>query len=71
VCLITGPASREWRSGAELRRRTTRRCFRKVLGDVVVRRISGNIECIFVEIYVDIPSIKNIPQRQFSGHIVN
>jgi hypothetical protein len=29
-----------------------------------VRRISGNIECISVEIFVNIPSIKNIPQRR-------
>ena len=52
--------------GTERRRRTIRRSFRKVLKDVVVRRISGNIEGISVEIFVNIPSIKNIPQRQFS-----
>jgi len=57
--------------GAERRRRTTRSYFRKVLGDVLERRISGNIECISVEIYVNIPSIKNILQRQFLGHILN
>ncbi len=56
--------------GAERRRRTTRHCFRNGLEDVVVRRISGNIEYILVEIYTDIPSITNIPQHQFSGHIV-
>jgi hypothetical protein len=49
---------------------TTRRYFGKVLEDVVVRRISGNIGCISVEIFVNIPSIRNIPERQFSGHIL-
>ncbi len=51
--------------GAERRRRTTRRCFRKVLKDIVVKRLSGNMECISVEIFVNILSIKNITQRQF------
>ena len=57
--------------GAERRRRTTRCCFSKGLEDVIVWTISENIECISVEIFVNIPSIKNIPQRQFSGHILN
>ncbi len=57
--------------GAERGRRMTGRCFRKVLEDVVVRRISGNIVCISVEIFVNIPSIENIPERQFSAHILN
>ncbi len=42
-----------------------RRCFRKVVKDVVVRRLSRNMECITVEIFVNILSIKSIIQRQF------
>ncbi len=57
--------------GAERRRRTTRRYFRKVLEDVVVRRISGNVGCISVEIFMIISSIRNIRPRQFSENISN
>ncbi len=49
--------------GAERRRRTTRRYFRKVLEDVVVRRISGNVGYISVEIFMIISSIRNIRPR--------
>ncbi len=49
--------------GAERRRRTTRRYFEKVLEDVVVRGMSGNIMWIFVVIFVNISLIRNIPQR--------
>jgi hypothetical protein len=57
--------------GAKRRRRTTRCYFEKVLEDVVVSRISGNIGCISVEIFMNISSIRYMPQRQFSGHILN
>ncbi len=55
--------------GAEPRRRTTRRFFRKVLEDVVVRRISGNVGCISVEIFMIISAIRNTRPRQFSKNI--
>jgi hypothetical protein len=45
----------------------TRRYFRKVLEDVVVRRISGNVGCIAVKIFVIILLIRNIRRDQFSG----
>jgi len=48
--------------GAERRRRTTRRCIKKVLQDVVVRRIAANVRCIFIEIFVNVLLMKNIPQ---------
>ncbi len=32
-----------------------------------MRKISGNIECISIEIFVNIPLIKNIPPCQFLG----
>jgi len=57
--------------GAERRRRTTRRSFRNVLEDVVVRRISVYVACIFVEIFLIISSIRNIRQGQFSEYISN
>jgi hypothetical protein len=57
--------------GAERRRRTTRRCFRKIFEDIVVRRISGNVGCTSVENVVNIPSIKNRAQRQFLTPILN
>ena len=57
--------------GAERRRRTTRRSFRRVLEYVAVRIIPGNTGCIPVEIYANIPLIKNIPQHQFWEHILN
>jgi hypothetical protein len=47
---------------AERRERTTRRWMRKVMEDVVVRRISGNVRSISIEVFVNGPSIKNIPQ---------
>jgi hypothetical protein len=37
------------------------------LEDVVARRILGNIKCIFVEIFVNIPSIQNIPEMPVFG----
>ncbi len=57
--------------GAERRRRTTRRYFRKVLEDIVVRRISENVGYISVEIFMIISSIRNIRPRQFSENISN
>ena len=60
--ITTPSASREWRSGAKRRRRTTRCCIRKIMKDVVVRRISENARFISTEIFVNVPSIKNIPQ---------
>ncbi len=54
-----------------IRTGTTRRYFRKVLEDVVVRRISGNVGCISVEIFVNISSVRNIRPRQFSKNISN
>ncbi len=50
--------------------RATKRCLRKVLEGVIVRTIPGNIQCISVETFVNIPLIK-MPQRQFLGHILN
>jgi hypothetical protein len=41
--------------GAERRRRTTRRCIRKVMKYVGVRRISRNVGRISIEIFVIIP----------------
>jgi hypothetical protein len=57
--------------GVRIRTGTTRRYFRKVLEDVVVRRISGNVGCISVEIFMIISSIRNIRPRQFSENISN
>ncbi len=57
--------------GAERRRRTPRRSWRKVLEDVVVRRISINVASIFVEIFLIISSIRNVRQSQFSEYISN
>jgi hypothetical protein len=45
----------------------TRRYFRMVLEDVVVRRISGNVGYIAVKIFVIISLIRNIRRDQFSG----
>jgi hypothetical protein len=50
---------------------TTRRYFRKVMEDVVVRKISGNVGCISIEIFVIVSSIRNIRRGQFSGYISN
>jgi hypothetical protein len=36
--------------------------MRKVMKYVIVRRISGNVWRIFMEILVNVPSIKDIPQ---------
>ena len=57
--------------GAERRRRTTRRCIRKVMKYVVMRRVSRNVVCISIEIFVNIPSINSIAQREFSELILN
>ena len=38
----------------------TRRCLRKILEDVIVRTISGNIERISVETFVNIPETQHI-----------
>ena len=46
--------------GAERRRRTSRRCLRMILEDVMVRTISGNIERISVETFVNIPETQHI-----------
>ena len=53
----------------QLNKESASRCFREILEDVVVRRVIENIECIFVEIFVNIPSIKNISRRQFSENV--
>ena len=47
--------------GAERHRRTTRRCIRKIMEDIIVRRILGNAGCMSIDIFVNVPSIKNIP----------
>ena len=57
--------------GAERHRRTTRRYFRKIFKDIVVRRISGNVGCTSVENVVNIPSITNRAQRQFLRQTLN
>ncbi len=54
-----------------IRTGTTRRYFRRLLEDVVVRRISGNVGCISVEIFMIISSVRNIPRLQFERHISN
>jgi hypothetical protein len=59
--------SREWRSGAT----PTRRCIRKVMKYVVMRRVSRNVVCISIEIIVYISSINSIAQREFSELILN
>ena len=56
---------------AERRRRTTRRGFRKTVGDIVVRRMLRNVGYIFLENIVNIPGIKNRSQREFPGQILN
>jgi len=55
---------------AERRRRTTRRGFRKIVEDIVVRRMLRNVEYISLENIVSIPSIKNRSQREFPGQIL-
>ncbi len=57
--------------GAQRRRRTTRRCIRKEMKYVVVRRLWRHVGCISIEIFLNILSINSMPQRQFSELILN
>ncbi len=43
--------------------------FEKLLQEVVLRRISESIECISLEIFVNIPSTRSIRQHRFLRQI--
>jgi len=67
--LLIGQSSQGWHrlvvsGGAERRRRTTRRCIRKVMKAVAVRRIIRNVRCISMEVLGNVFTIKN-PGRRF------
>ena len=57
--------------GAERRRRATRCGFRKIVEDIVVRRMLRNVGYISLENIVNIPWIKNRLQREFPGQMLN